>query len=350
MIVETDDYFCHQIVEPHSRVLYNDPSWADRAYITISDANRFGMDVGVSMYPNNNAIETYAIASTPAGTQRSFRASRDLSEGRFPLSAGPSRFDIVEPLKHWKLTCAENESGISYDLDFRARALPYEIRQPEVRKANRIIHTDVYVFQPGRVDGTLTLGDQTFELDGVDAHRDRTWGLRAAGEGILPHGVLAWISADFDGYTLLAHIRDRGDDVPQVRDGAISYHDTGRVVPIVEFDHDMEFDFDTRQMIRGRFTFADAEGKKYDLESRTAFRIYLSGAGYVTEPKRRRGRQGNSFWHETWDLNDPKVVAAVEGLNDNISHFTCNGEEGLGVVETSLGEHVRYKAAPLNVV
>ena len=91
MIVETDDYFCHQIVEPHSRVLYNDPSWADRAYITISDANRFGMDVGVSMYPNNNAIETYAIASTPAGTQRSFRASRDLSEGRFPLSAGPSR-------------------------------------------------------------------------------------------------------------------------------------------------------------------------------------------------------------------------------------------------------------------
>ena len=350
MIVETDDYFCHQIVEPHAHVLSNDPSWADRAYITISDANRFGMDIGVSMYPNNDAIETYAIASTPRGIQRSMRASRDLSAGRFPLWAGPSRFDIIEPLRHWKMTCEPNDSGISYDLEFRARALPYEMHAPEVRKKRRVIHTDIYIFQPGRVDGTLTLGEETFELENVDAHRDRTWGLRAAGEGILPHGVLAWISADLPGYTIVAQIRDRGDDTPQFRDGAISYHDTGRVVPIVDFEHDMEFDYDTRQMVRGRFKLVDAEGKKYDLESRTAFRIYLTGAGYVTEERRRRGRQGNSLWQETWDLNDPKVVAAVEGLNDNISFFTCNGEEGLGVVETCLGEHVRYKAAPFNVV
>ncbi|MCG7207412.1 hypothetical protein [Streptomyces arenae] len=348
MIVETDDYFAHQIVEPHAHVLYNDPSWADRSYISISDPDRFGMDIGVSMYPNNNAIETYAIAAIP-GRQWSLRASRDLSAGRYPLWAGPSRFEIVEPMKRWTMTLDENESGISYNLEFIARGGPYEIRQPEIRKNGRLIHTDVYVFQPGLVSGTLKLDDHEFELNSVGAHRDRTWGLRAAGEGTLPHGVLAWLAADFEDFAIVAHIRDRGDDVAQVRDGAIFYPD-GRTVPLVAFEHALDFDYETRQLNRAHLTLTDEDGKKYQIEVEPTLRIHLSGAGYVTDPKRRRGRQGNSLWSERWDLTDPKLVASVEGLNDNVGRVTCNGEVGTGVLETSLGEHTRYKAVPARYV
>lgn len=348
MIVETDDYFAHQIVEPHAHVLYNDPSWADRSYITIGDPDRFCMDVGISMYPNNNAIEAYAIAGVP-GKQWSMRASRDLSEGRYPLWAGPSRFEIVEPMKLWTMKLDENESGISYDLEFDARGGPYEIRQPEVRKDGRLVHTDVYVFQPGLVSGTLKLDEHEFELDKVGAHRDRTWGLRAFGEGTLPHGVLAWLAADMKDYAIVAHIRDRGDDVPQVRDGAVFYPD-GRTVSLVEFEHDLDFDFDTRQLRSARLRLGDAEGNKYEVEVEPTLRMHLSGAGYVTAPKRRRGRQGNSLWSERWDLTDPEVVAEVEGLNDNVGWVTINGERGTGVIETSLGEHSRYKAVPSRLV
>jgi hypothetical protein len=348
MIVETDDYFAHQIVEPHAHVLSNDASWADRSYITISDPDRFGMDIGVSMYPNNNAIEAYAIAAVP-GRQWSMRASRDLREGRYPLWAGPSRFEIVEPMKHWTMKLEENESGISYDLEFVARGGPYEIQQPAIRKKGRLIHHDVYVFQPGLVSGSLKLDEHEFELDNVGAHRDRTWGLRAAGEGTLPHGVLAWLGADFQEFAIVAHIRDRGDDVPQVRDGAI-FHPDGSTVSLVDFAHDLEFDHDTRQLIRGHLSFTDEQGQKYDIDVEPTLRIHLSGAGYVTDPKRRRGRQGNSLWSARWDLTNPAQVAEVEGLNDNVGWITCNGERGTGVLETSLGEHVRYKAVPSGLV
>lgn len=348
MITETDDFFCHQTIEPHAHVSQNDRSWADRTYMTISDPNRFGMDVGMSMYPNNDAMEAYAIATVP-GKQWSFRASRELSKGRYPLWAGPSRMEIVAPMRHWKMHAEPNESGISYDLEFLCRGAPYMIRQPEVRKDGRLIHSDVYVFQPGRVSGTLTLDDQTFELDDVGAHRDRTWGVRAVGEGVLPHGVLAWVAGDFRDYSFVIHIRDRGDGVPQVRDGAIFY-ESGDITPLVEFDHDLEFDHDSRQFVRGSLRVRDIEGKTYDIDIEPKFRMYLSGAGYVTEPSRRRGRQGNSFWQERWDLTDPMRVAEVEGLNDNISVIRCNGEEGTGVIETSLGIHHRYKVAPANVV
>lgn len=54
MITETDDFFCHQIAEPHAVTLLNDVSWSERAYFTVSDPDRFGIDIGVSSYPNLN--------------------------------------------------------------------------------------------------------------------------------------------------------------------------------------------------------------------------------------------------------------------------------------------------------
>jgi len=340
MITETDDFFCHQTVAPHAHVSVNDPSWADRGYHTVADPDRFGIDFGVSLYPNADRIETYAIAAVP-GRQWSLRATRDLSQGRYPLWAGPIHVDILEPLKRWRYSCEPNDSGISFELEYEARNRPYEIYQPPVRKNGRLIHHDVYVFQPGYYTGRVTLDDQTFEVDRVAGQRDRTWGLRAAGEGQLPHGLLAWLDAEFDDVSILAHIRDRGDDVPQVRDGAI-YHDNGPVVPIVEFEHHLKFDYKTRQCEGGTIRLVDETGEEWLVEIEPKLRIYLSGAGY-TSSKTRRGRLPVDLWHERWDLSDPDLVARVEGLNDNVSHMRCNGREGHGVLETSIGEHARYQ-------
>jgi hypothetical protein len=348
LITETDDFFCHQTIEPHAFVSQNERSWADRAYFTISDPQRFGIDLGISMYPNNDAMEAYAVATVP-GKQWSFRASRDLSAGRYPLWAGPSHMEILTPMKHWKMRAEPNPSGISYELEFLTRGAPYMIRQPEVRKGGRLLHSDVYVFQPGRVNGTLTLDDQTFELENVGAMRDRTWGVRASGEGVLPHGILAWVVADFKDYALMIHIRERGDGTSQIRDGAI-YYPNGDITPLVEFEHDLVFDHDSRQFHKGTMRASDIDGKTYDVEIDRKFTLYLSGAGYVTEPSRRRGRQGDSFWHETWDLTHPEQVAKVEGLNDNICVIRCNGEEGTGIIETCIGAHHRYQVAPANVI
>lgn len=340
MITETDDFFCHQTIEPHAHVSVNDPSWADRAYQTVSDPDRFGLDVGVAMYPNRSRFHTYAIAAVP-GRQWSLRATRDFTGGRWKLSAGPIAAEILEPLQRWRYQCSENDSGISFDLEFEARNGPYQINQPPIRHNGRLIHQDVYVFQTGFYSGQVRLDDEVFEIDRLPGARDRTWGVRVAGEGQLPHGVLAWLNANFDGVSIIAHIRDRGDEMPQVRDGAV-YHDGGAIVPIVGFEHELEFAFDTRQCLGGTITLTDATGHVWPVEIDPTLRIYLSGAGY-TSTKTRRDRFTDPLWHERWDLTDEDLVQRVEGLNDNVSHMRCNGMDGHGVLETSIGQHARYK-------
>jgi hypothetical protein len=340
LITEVDDFFCHQTVEPVAYVSTNDPSWADRAYHTLSDPERFGIDIGVSMYPNRGMFHTYAIAAVP-GRQWSLRGTRDFSEGRWRLGAGPIEAEILEPMKRWAYRCAPNDSGIAFELEFAARNGPYQVNQPPIRHNGRLIHHDVYMFQTGFYSGTVTLDDQTFDVDRVPGARDRTWGLRAAGEGQLPQGVLAWLNANFDGVSIVAHIRDNAAEVPQVRDGAI-YHDGGEVVPIVAFEHDLSFDYDTRQCEGGTITLTDATGEVWPVEIDPTMRIYLSGGGY-TGGDTRRDRFKEPVWHERWDLTDADLVARVEGLNDNISHMRCNGREGHGVLETSIGKHARYR-------
>jgi len=341
VLTETDDYFCHQTIAPHAYVEYNDPTWADRAYHTLSDPDRFGIDIGVATYPNRAMFHTYAIAAVP-GRQWSLRGTRDYSEGRWDLRAGPIEARIVEPMQRWSYHCAPNDSGIAFDLEFEARNGPYMIKQPPIRKGGRLIHEDVYVFQTGFYSGTVTLDDETFEVDRLPGARDRTWGVRAFGEGQLPHGVLAWLQANFDGVAIVVQIRDRGDDKPQLRDGAV-YYDGGEIVPIVGFEHDLRFDYETRQCEGGTVTLTEKTGKVWPIEIDPAIRIYLSGAGYTMSEETRRDSFTTPVWHERWDLTDPDVVARVEGLNDNISHMRCNGLEGHGVIETSIGQHARYK-------
>jgi len=37
VIAETDDFVCHQTIEPHAYVALNDLRWGERAYHTLSD-------------------------------------------------------------------------------------------------------------------------------------------------------------------------------------------------------------------------------------------------------------------------------------------------------------------------
>ena len=134
------------------------------------------------------------------------------------------------------------------------------IDQPPIRKGGSLIHDDTYVFQSGFYSGTVTLDGSDLRCRPVPGARDRTWGIRAAGEGQLPHGFLGWLNANFDGLSIIAHIRDRGDDVPQVRDGAV-YHDGGDIVPVVGFEHDLRFDYETRQCVGGTIMLTDVAGR-----------------------------------------------------------------------------------------
>jgi hypothetical protein len=340
MLTETDDFFCHQMVAPHARVLHNDPSWAERAYFPVSDPDRFALDVGVSLFPNGDVLEAYAIATVPDGPQWSLRASRDLSAGRWPIAVEPFRFDILDPLTEWRLRVGPNESGIEFDLVYTARAPAFETSSPTIYRRNRLVYENVNLLQTGRYQGWVAIEGARFEVDRIPGHRDRTWGVRASGEGQVPRGLFAWLSAEFDDVALMVIVHERQTGEPVRIDGTVS-HEDGDLVDVVAVEHDLEFDFESRQLRRGRFVLTDATERVWEVEVDPAMRLFLSGAGYTAGPN-RRGRLGVPLWTEKWDTSDPRVLERVEELNDNICRMRCGERRGHGVVETLLGAHDRY--------
>lgn len=344
MIVETDDFFCHQLIEPHARVALPDPSWAERAFFTFCDPDRFGIDIGMSLYPNSDVLESYAIVALP-GRQLSLRAARDLAGGRWPPAAGPVRMDVLEPLRRWRLVCEENEGGIAFDLEFSARAAGYECRSPRIHKAGELVYDNVNVFQTGRYSGVLRADGETFELAGRPGHRDRTWGVRASGEGRIRRGLLVWLDAELADVAVMALLHERHDGTVVRLAGAVS-REGGDPVEVVELEHDLSFDYESRQLAGARFRLRDAGGESWEVEAEPRLRLFLAGGGYTSD-ERRRGRLGTPFWSERWDTDDPELVRRVDGLNDNLCVMRCGGRVGHGTVETLIGEHDRYRVAPL---
>jgi hypothetical protein len=347
MFVATDDYFCHQLVAPHVRVQLNDPSWAERAFFTVSHPELLALDIGISMYPNNDVIESYAVVALPSDQQISLRAVRGLDEGRWPLWAGPVRGEVLEPLKRWRLTCERNDAGIEFDLEYVARAWPHETKMPTLVRSGRLMYDNVIVFQPGRYSGWVDVRGQRFELDGLPGNRDRSWGIRASGEGRIARGLVCTLFAEFEDVSLLAMMYERYDGTPVVRSGAVTYDEGQRVVPVVGFSHDLEFDHDTRQLTSAKIELEDAEGNSWAVVGAPSYRLFLAGGGYTSD-ERRRGHLGVPFWTEDWDLSDLEVMRRVDNLNDNICHLRCGDRTGHGIVETILGQHERYAVAPLS--
>lgn len=345
MLTETDDFFCHQLAEPHTIVLLNDPSWSERAYFTLSDPSRFGLDIGMSMYPNNNRLEAYAILTTSAEEQISMRAGRDLGADRWPLRVGPVTTAIVDPMKRWRLTCEPNKSGIEFDLTYTARANPYECRSPLLRWNNRLMYDNTNMFQAGRWNGTISVDGATLAVDSIPGHRDRTWGVRASGEGRFNRGLLVWCCAEFDDVAVQALIHERHNGEPRHRMGAVSYEKTGEIVPIVAWEHDLKFDYETRLLQSANFRFTDERGEVWDIAAEPTLRLFLHGGGY-TSGEDRRGFLPVDLWTERWDLTDAVLRRRIDGLNDQISRMRCGERTGHGIVETLIGEHDRYRVAP----
>lgn len=340
-VTKPDDFFTHQLITTHDHVLYNDISWAERAFFTVGVPGGFVLDTGLSFYPNNDVLEAYAVAAV-SDKQYNIRASRSLKSGRWNKDVGPFEFVTVDPLKVWEIHLRENKIGITLDLRFVSRAAPIECRSPFLRKQGRLMYDNVNFFQSGRFSGTVSVRGQTFNVDGQAGHRDRTWGIRNSGEGTVPRGLLTWVSAEFSDHSIMAIIYERANGKHAHAAGAISYED-GRVLNIEEFEHDLSFEPGSKRFVRGEYKFTDETGKVWRIEAERERTLYLSGAGY-TSNELRRGLQRGEYWEwaELWDQKNPSQYPEYDGLMDNFSRFRCESRDGHGIVETLLGEHYRY--------
>ncbi|HWY25723.1 MAG TPA: hypothetical protein VNX47_12430, partial [Nevskia sp.] len=127
MLTPQDDYIGHQLPTTFDHVGTSDPAWMERYWYTghLTPSGEVIFDLGLGYHPNRNVMDAFA-GVTVGSRQYNFRASRQLRPNPLHTRIGPLEFTIVEGFKRHHLTLAENESGISFDIEFLGGFNPHE--------------------------------------------------------------------------------------------------------------------------------------------------------------------------------------------------------------------------------
>ncbi len=196
MLTELDDLLTHQTFETHDRVFLDDPRWTERFIFEVHDrTGEVFLFTGLGIYPNTGYMDGFSICWHD-GRQRNLRAGRELGDDRWTLHAGPIRFDIVEPMKTWRLAAEDAGSGFAYELEFRRRCRPFQMPTMRLERDGELLVGYSHFDQGGEYSGWIEVDGQRIEVDGWTGERDRSWGVRPASarcsiKGARCHGTAA---------------------------------------------------------------------------------------------------------------------------------------------------------------
>jgi hypothetical protein len=356
-LTPADEGFAHQTSLPLMMVASSDPNWRERYWFSVQDVRNkdFILSGGFGKYPNKDVIEACAMVQH-GDRQWNVRASRQLLPEAGSIAAGPFKAEIIEPFRHLRLRLDDNESGIAYDLHWRADTPALlEERHFEVNRA-RVTHDIIRYVQLGRMEGVITVGDKTFELtlDSGWAQRDHSWGTRpmAPVPGDPPvasteWNLLAFCPIQFPSFVLHIYLFETQAGEPthlsamaHFRDGR---HRGDRVVAV---DHDFVWDnaATVRTLVGGKISIRFKSGTSLDIDvTALAPRAYLQGGGYGVDQGNWKGE--NHFEHEIWDLSEPtKLRDYIKGSSDHMLEARCGGETGYGIIEYLVRSgHIKYR-------
>ena len=167
-----DQYFVHQLPRTFDQVNDSERSWSDRCYFNaVTPDGTLMLVTGFGNHPNTQHAHGYAKLSLADGRHWDLDAVRR-STDRAELYAGPMRWTCVEPLKHWQLELGSNDSGIEWDLHYRARAL-WELLPITIRKRGRVLADMQHIKQPGDYTGWIRIDGAEIAVDGLIGGRDR---------------------------------------------------------------------------------------------------------------------------------------------------------------------------------
>ena len=124
-LVAADEWFGHQIVETHAHVAEADRSWTEKvcAMVGARDGS-IGLGFGVGKYTNRNVFDGYAGVSR-GREQWTVRGSRRLSDEPDVLGVGPIRYEVLEPYRRVRFSCAPNDVvPVAFEWTFEAVVPP----------------------------------------------------------------------------------------------------------------------------------------------------------------------------------------------------------------------------------
>lgn len=346
MITSWDDYFVHQTPYPLLQTMTDSPNWIDRFYWNAQASNGSVMfGTGLGQYRTTSRMDSIVYVLT-GPEQRILRLGRHITPQDYADPAiGPLRFEIVEPMRHWRWVLDANPTGVTWDLDFRARWEPVDYRQFEFDNDDGNGSNYHHLVQLGISQGTVKIDGQQLDVGGaLHTSRDRSWGVRRSREG---QGLLLWLQQRFPDVEISLILIES-------RDGSVNYFDGSATTAdgrssLVAIGHDLRMDPDTRDMLGGTVDVADASGRTYRIEyAERLLRGYVGGIGYGGWQGQDRG----SFFMETAaiDMTRPTADILAEQPMHLFAHLMRvnlnGGEPTVGDLEGGITRSSRYVYQP----
>ena len=337
-----DEYMIHNNPFP-VRVMYtSDPRAFERVWFnTFDDAGELLVIVGLGFYPNLGTADGFAIVNH-RGRHTTIRGHRLLGDNRLDMSIGPLKLEVVKPFEEWRISLAENEYGISFDMRW------LETKQTVFKDMGDIV-VDSAMMRPssgyesfGTQEGWVTVDGETHQIsrDRFRGCRDHHWGVRdnVGGPSIVPgmlmHHVHTGEFVEFEDFALFSN--------------RIFYNkgDARQLQMLRPRKREMHFDPDSKMLLGGttELVFESGEVLTYTYE-RLGNQIGHLRCGMYGGCGGKGGTPEEDIWHgqyvadfaltgETYDTNDPVVQSKVCGLDDCVARFECNGEVSYGITET----------------
>lgn len=329
-----DESYTHQLVAPAAVTAHVDPAWAERCYHLLHVGDGVILHAGRALYPHAGSRTGFAGA-TNGEVQHVLRAVEPFTVGEDPdrPTVGPLRIEAVRPLEEIRLVLDQAAFPLSFDLTFRSRFPPVPTNPIRIEQEGRVVTEYMNLFQSGLYSGTVVIDDQEHSVTDRAGFRDRGWGLRKH-EGAPRRGLVVACFCELPDSALYLLLYETASGRRVFTNGWL-IDERGAIDTAAAAEHDLVWD---GTLLTGGTLVVDlASGARRVVEFEVAGRIYLSAAGYSSDPGPRRPGS------ERLDVTRPDVVAALDGQNDNACRFHVDGVEGHGYVETGLGAHARYR-------
>lgn len=355
MLTPQDDLIGHQLPTTFDQIDNSDPAWMERLWYTGHPVpgGEIMFDIGLGYHPNRNVMDAFAGVAVP-GRQWNFRVSRRLRPDPLTTTVGPLSIQVIEGLRRHRLVLAENESGITFDLEFHATLNPHEEKAHQRRRDGRVTENMARAQQMGRYTGWLAWNGQRVDVADWLGQRDHSWGVRAEmrtdetapPQTFYPPFFYCWTTAQFKDRGLVIFLKERapndkiylsGEEVFTVGSRVSSKHQ------LVDARHDVKWQADPlgQTMESAVFHLRFADGGERAVQVRALeTRYFLKGGLYGGLDGWFHGDDKGklSSAHDCWDLRDPAIRKKVRTLADQVIEVRDGNDVGYGIIEYGVGK------------
>ncbi len=314
-----DEHLVHQLPEPLPNVSTHHPHWRESYFFIAHRPESLGDVVILTMasYPQREVMDSLQMGRV-GGERLIGYFERDYDGDPHTSDVGAARVEIVRPYEEVHIWADPERCALGMDLTFRARTKPYGLRRGTMRAGHELVWDQSHLFQSGTFEGTYTAGGIEYDVDRWWGQRDHSWGVRDHGRCPL----WLWFQVQLaDGFLGVWHW-ELANGARIYTDGCWAGTDGSDPVPVIDFEHDVEWIDDhgdaTRYGLNGDAVAGVQGTATFTLEG--GRRISVDAKGNFDRP------------YEPFQRG---------GLNQ-VSVRTDDGREGTAIFEITGSHHHRY--------